>query len=426
MKTIKINHIAKTEGHLNFAGALVDGDFAEARIETEEGARLIEGILLNRKYYEAPVITARICGVCPIVHNLTSIKALEQALNIKATLEIVILRKILINAQWIHSHALHAFFLSFPDLIGLSDNFDFVKKYPKEAALALAVRDFGVRLAKSIGGRAIHPINSVIGGFNVEPEFDELAEIISQSDEILQKAEKMFNFISKKRPLKFERPANYVSLNNRGAEYAIYHGQICFSDNKQINSPENFLSDVEEIILPAERVKRIAHLGQPIMVGALARVNNNFAKLNPAAQAAWKTLKVKMPCYNSFYNVFAQAAEIIHNIEEINKLFAEYVRLRQKKNFRKKLKVLFKPNPGKGLAVMEAPRGILYHEYELDKQGNIIFCNIITPTAMFLANLEKDLQALLLKIKNAPDKKRDLLIKTLIRAYDPCISCATH
>ncbi|MFH0779597.1 MAG: Ni/Fe hydrogenase subunit alpha [Parcubacteria group bacterium] len=425
MKTIKIDHIGKTEGHMSFAGALVNGDFAEARIETEEGSRLIEGILLNRKYYEAPIITARICGVCPIVHNLTAIKALEQALNIEVTQEILTLRKILINAQWIHSHALHAFFLSFPDLIGISNDFDLVAKYPNESKLALDVRDYGVRLAKVIGGRTIHPINSVIGGFNIEPDFDELNKLISASGEVLSKAEKMFNFIIKQKLPKLERPTNYVTLNGK-SEYAIYDGKIYFSDGGQIVSPEKFLYDVEEIILPYEKVKRVSHLERAFLVGALARVNNNFDKLNQRAQASWKKLKVNLPCYNSFYNIFAQAVEIIHSIEEINKLFAKYENLRKKKDFRKKLKVSYKPNPGRGFAVMEAPRGILYHEYELDREGNILHCNIITPTAMFLANLEKDLQALLLKEKNTTDKKRDLLIKTLIRAYDPCISCATH
>src|SRR3989338_5570292 len=174
MKTIEINHIAKTEGHLSFVGALIDSDFAEARIETEEGARLIEGIMLGRKFFEAPIITARICGICPIVHNLTSIKAMEQALNIKITPEIIVLRKMLINAQWIHSHALHAFFLSFTDLVGISNNFDFVKKYPKEVETALELRDWGVQISRIIGGRTVHPINSVVGGFNVEPDFAEL------------------------------------------------------------------------------------------------------------------------------------------------------------------------------------------------------------------------------------------------------------
>lgn len=425
MKTIKINHIAKTEGHLSFVGALLDNDFAQARIETEEGIRLIEGILLNRKYYEAPIITSRICGVCPIVHNLTSIKALEQALNIKVSPEIILLRKLMEMAQIIHSHSLHAFFFSFPDVIGINNNFTLVKKYPRQSALAIEVRDWGVQLARIIGGRAVHPINSVIGGFNVEPDFSELKNLIEQKELILEKAEELLFFVAKYKLPKFARPTNYISLKMNG-EYAVYDGKIYFSDSGRYDRAETFLRDVVETVLPAEKVKRAQHLGRAFMVGALSRLNNNFAELNPRAQAAWSGLRIDLPCYNSFYNIIAQIVEIIHGVEEAGRLFLRYEALRVKKDFQKKLKIKFNPNPGRGYAVMEAPRGLLYHEYELDRDGNILHCNVITPTAMFLANLESDLAEFLPQIKSLSDKKQRDLIKMLIRAYDPCISCATH
>ncbi|NQT49273.1 Ni/Fe hydrogenase subunit alpha [Candidatus Kuenenbacteria bacterium] len=420
MKTIKINHIAKTEGHLSFVGAMLDNNFAQAHIETEEGARLIEGILLGRKYYEAPIITSRICGVCPIVHNLTSIKAMESALNVKVTPEIILLRKILENAQIIHSHAIHAYFFSFPDIIGVSNNFNLINKFPKESKIALEVRDWGVQLARIIGGRTVHPINSVIGGFNVEPDLKELDEFMAMKDEVLKKAAQIYNFVIKYKLPKFQRPTNYVSLKSN-SEYAVYDGKIYFSDNKSYDSAETFLRDVQEIVLPHEKVKRTQHLERAFMVGALARLNNSFDQLNPEAKKAWNKLKIKLPCYNSFYNILAQVVEIVNCIEELEKDYKLY-----KKISDKKLLVEVKPRSGKGYAVMEAPRGLLYHEYELNAQGNILHCNVITPTAMFLANLEKDLEQLLPQIKNYSDKKQKDLIKTLIRAYDPCISCATH
>ncbi len=425
MKTIKINHIAKTEGHMSFIGALIDGDFAEARLETQEGSRLIEGIMLNRKYFEAPVITARICGICPIVHNLTSIKALEMALNIKPTKEILTLRKMMINAQWIHSHSLHAFFLSFPDLVGISNNFNFIKKYPKQSKLALEVRDWGVELARVIGGRTVHPINSVVGGFNVEPDFEELYGLLAQKENVLIKAKQLFEFAIKQKLPNFENPTNYISLKSTG-EYSIYDGKTYLSDSKKYLKTELLLQDIEEQIIPYEKVKRVSHNKGTFMVGSLARINNSFEQLNPEAKKAWKKLKLKMPCYNPFYNLMAQIVEIIHSIEEMSKLFGQYQSLRKQTNFAKKLKVSFKPNPGKGYAVMEAPRGLLYHEYELDREGNMLHTNIIAPTTMFLANLEKDLGVLLPKLENLTSSQRLLLIKTLIRAYDPCISCATH
>jgi len=425
MKTIKINHLGKTEGHMSFVGALINNDFAEAHIETEEGARLIEGILSNRKYYEAPIITSRICGICPIVHNLTSIKALEKALNINVSEEIILLRKVLINAQFIHSHALHAFFLAFPDIVGISNNFDFVKKYPKECNLALEMRDFAVELCRIVGGRTVHPINSVVGGFNVEPDFSELENLMLKLPEALKKAEILFNFAAKQKLPEFVRPTNYVSLKTKN-EYAIYDGQVLFDDNNKLENPEKVLLDIRELIQPYEKVKRIQHLDRSIMVGALSRVNNNLKQLNPLAQKAWLKIQKERPCYNSFFNTYAQIVEIIHCFTEIERYFKQYQKMRSKPGFFGRLKIEFKSRAGRGCAVMEAPRGILYHEYELDKEGKIIYCNIISPTTIFLNNLENDLRDYLLQIMKLPQKKQVQLIKTLIRAYDPCISCATH
>jgi len=425
MKTIQINHIAKTEGHMSFLGALLEGDFAQARIETEEGARLLEGVLLNRAYFEAPIVTARICGVCPIVHNLCSIKALENALNVRPTKEIIVLRKMMLHGQWIHSHALHAFFLSFPDLVGISNNFNLVKKYSAESKLALNLRKWALDFCKVIGGRTTHPINSVVGGFNVQPDLMELESLMAQLPEMLDVAKKIFSFLAKQKLPEFENPWMFAALKN-GSEYPCYDGRIHLSDGNEFISPDMAMHEIEEKILPGEKVKRVFHNNQTIMTSSLARINTNYKKLNPAAKKAWASLNMKLPCYNPFYNIPAQATEILHSLEEIDTLFAIYKRLQAKDGFEKRLKVEFKPNPGKGSAVVEAPRGILYHHYELDKQGNIIQSNIIPPTTTFLANLENDLTAFLPTVAKVSPKKRELLIKTLIRAYDPCISCATH
>jgi len=425
MKTIQIHHIAKTEGHMGFVGALVSGDFARARIETEEGARLLEGVLFNRAYFEAPVVTARICGVCPIVHNLCSIKALENALRVKPTKEIIVLRKLLLHGQWIHSHALHAFFLSFPDLVGISNNIALVKKYGAESKLALELRKWALDFCKIIGGRTTHPVNSVVGGFNVAPDLAELELLIAQLPDMLQSAKKIFSFLTKHKLPKFENRWTFAALKN-GKEYSCYDGKIHFSDGNEYISPELAMHEIEERIIPGEKVKRVFHNEQTIMTSSIARINTNFSRLNPAAKKAWTSLKIKLPSYNAFHNIPAQATEILHSLEEIEKLFKEYRRMTVKKGFDKKLKVDFKLRAGKGSAILEAPRGILYHHYELDKQGNILNSDIIPPTTTFLANLEHDLTVFLPTVSKLPAKKRDLLIKTLIRAYDPCISCATH
>jgi len=420
MKTIKINHIAKTEGHMSFIGSLLEGDIAKAKLETEEGARLFEGMVIGRPYYQMPVIVSRICGVCPIVHNLASVKAIENAFGIKVTKETVLLRKILELAQIIHSHTLHMYFLSFPDLVGVSDNTDIVKKYPKQSKLALEVRDWAVQMAKLIGGRTVHPINSVTGGFNVLPDEENLGFYLKQIPKQIKLSVKLFDFLKNQKIPKFSNPSNYLALKVKN-EYAIYDGKVYFLDNKKTKDPRLFYSDVAEESLPYQAVKRAYHFDQPMMCGALARINCNFNQLNKVAKKNWNELRVKMPNYNPFHNILAQAAEVIHCYEECEKSISQYLRIKDKN-----VKAKFKVKEGRGIGVIEAPRGLLFHEYKFDKQGLMKECNILTPTSLFIANLEKDLEQYLPTLNNLTDEKRDLMIKTLIRAYDPCVSCATH
>jgi sulfhydrogenase subunit alpha len=421
MKTIKIDHIGKTEGHLGFEGALETGDMSQARIVTLEGARLMEGIILNRSYYDVPIITSRICGVCPIVHNLAAIKALEVALDVKPTHDIVLLRKIFNLGQMIHSHALHLFFLSFPDFIGISNNFDLIKKYPNEVKQALEARDWGVKLCDVIGGRATHPINSVVGGFKVEPDKKELRKLAESLDGALNLVMELFGFVKNlvKVP-EFNNPTNFISLKNN-QDYSEYDGDLYFSDTGKSIPAKDYAFDLQEISLPYEAVKRVEYEGRPFMVGALARVNNNFDKLTPLAKQAWESLNVKLPCYNTFYNTLAQAVEVVYCFEEIKKLLKQYLEINSPKLF-----VDFKPRAGKGVGAIEAPRGTLFHYYELNANGVVTHGNIITPTAQFLANLENDLKVFLPQITDLTEDKQKLMIKTLVRAYDPCISCATH
>jgi sulfhydrogenase subunit alpha len=324
-------------------------------------------------------------------------------------------------AQLIHSHALHVFFLSFPDFIGISNDFDLVKKYPTEAVAALHFRDWALKLCDTIGGRVTHPINSVVGGFNVPPDHEELQRALSELEPVVDQALKVVDFVKRKaRVPKFTNPTNFVTLKKAG-EYAHLDGDLFLSDTHEKVKVKDFISSFTELSLPYEAVKRVEHSGQTYFVGALARVNNNFDNLNPVAKSIWEKLKVDRPCYNSFYNLQAQAVEIVHAFEEIQKLLAQYLKIKNPK-----LLVNFKVNPGRGASVIEAPRGILFHYYELNKDGIVTHSNIVTPTAQFLANLEADLKEFLPTLTKYDEAKQKQLIKTLIRAYDPCISCATH
>lgn len=416
MKII-INHLAKMEGHASFIGALEEGNIARAKIITEEGVRLVEGCLKGKSIFDAHVITMRICGICPIVHNLTAIKAMENALNIKVSAQTTALRKLMELGQLVHSHAMHLFFLSLPDFFNNNDTRLLIKKYPKEAQIAIRLREFGNAINEAVGGRAIHPLNNWIGGFKVIPSQKSIEELRSKIKTALDDAIMLAKFFAKLKYPKFERQTEYLSLSNE-EEYAIYDGKIMTSNGFEY-SPLKFYQKVREVEEEGVAAKRALWFDAHFMVGSLARVNNHGNQLNLEAKKIWQKIHGQKKVYNPFYNILAQTVEVVHCVEEIGKKIED---LKLKDENQKEYKIL----AGQGIAATEAPRGILIHYYEINQNGRIERTNIITPTVMFLGNLEDDLTAYLPATKPMSDDVRRQKIKALIRAYDPCISCATH
>ena len=351
---IKIDHIDKIEGHAGFVAKIVNGDVEAAKIEIEQGKRLIEKLLIGRKYDEAPIISSRVCGICPTVHQITSIAAIENAFGVKPRPETIRWRRIMLYAQIVQSHGFHLFLLSMDKKI-------------------LPVRDFANRLLEIIGGRAVHPITPEVGGFKKIPEKKAIKRLMKDYDLVLKEAGKL-TFRFKNQP-KFYRLTAFKALDE------VYCG-------KEKTSEKN---------------------NKLFMLGALARVNLYSDKLNPKAK---KLLNLKLPCHNPFMNTYCQAIEIVHFLEEIGKEIKQ-IRFTDQK-------VKYKVKAGAGTAVCEAPRGTLYHSYVIDKNGFIKKADLLTPTAQFIPNLEADLK------KYVGRTRDEAKIRKLIRAYDPCITCAVR
>ncbi len=436
---IQINHIGKMEGHADFVAEILKGDVTSAKLMTTEGSRLIEGILVGRHFSEAPVITSRICGICPVVHKISSIKAIENAFKIKPSEQTIKLRRIMLLAQMIHSHALHLFFLSLPDFYNLENDFDFISRQPKEAESAIKLREWALKVIEVIGGRAIHPIACEIGGFKVLPKEEELKDLAKQREVLLKQALGLANLVMKIKYPKFSRPTTFISMTS-DKEYPFYSGDLKILEpilkkkakpEYRIISAKDFTKNIKEVEEPFRAAKSAELDGEPFMVGALARINNNSDKLNKLAKGLLRGLHWKLPQYNSFLNIPAQSIELVHCLEEICQLLEETAKtLKPEESWESKNRIIGGANPlgkeTKGADATEAPRGTLYHEYVIDKNGFIKSCTIITPTVSFLKNLEADIMEYLPGLMKMDPKKRSIKIRSLIRAYDPCISCATH
>lgn len=414
--TILINEINKTEGHAGFIGQLEDGEIKEARITVKEGARFIEGLLIGRKYTEAPWITSRICGICPTVHNLTSIKALEHAFKIKINEQNLILRKLLMLGQVIQSHMTHIYFLALGDFFNIKSDATLYKINPRRSQQAIALRDFGNLILEEIGGRNIHPTTTTIGGFRKLPLKSALNKIQLKLDRQIAIANDFFAFLNTLNFPQFQRLTPFVCLDFP-REYPFYQGKIKTSLGKKY-TPRGFLKTAQEIQeMEGDLVKKVQLKKSSYLVSALARLNLNHHKLNSEAERALKRSQIQLPCYNIFYNLLAQMIEVLHCLEETSKLLSN-LKLSDPGWEKYKLKA------GEGIAATEAPRGTLFHLYKIDQRGIIRACNIVTPTAQFLKNIELDLKEFLTEHSNLKRQKDN--IKMLIRAYDPCITCAVH
>ena len=416
---IKIDHIAKIEGHAGFVGHIVKGDVKKAQIEVQEGARLIESLLIGRNYEDVPVITSRICGICPVVHCITSIKALEKAFNIKPSEETILLRELLLAGQTIQSHVLHIFFLSATDFFKDRDGIDLAKEKPEIVKKVLRLRDFGNNIIKTIGGRSVHPITPKVGGWHKKPTKKDLEEIKKESRNALAYSKVLIDLISSLKMPVFERKTEYIAYSSTD-KYIGYDGEIRSSNGWSVKE-EKFKSEIEEYQEEDLVVKLTSHNGKSYATDALARLHLNSNKLHPKAKKVLASSVLKLPNYNPFYNTLAQSIEVMHLVEETQKNIEELESMHWKN-----LNTSFKVRSGEGAAILEAPRGILYHYYKTDNKGIITESDVITPTAQLLVNLNDDLKKYLPKIEKYNKEKREHEILKLVHAYDPCISCSVH
>ena len=409
------------EGHAGFMASVLNGDVKSAKLEVKEGARLIEGVLIGRHYKDMPIIAQRICGICPVVHNLTAIKSVEKAMGIQVTEETTLLRKLLEWGQVIHSHGLHLFFLSLADLLNIDNDLKLIKKYPEETKKAVKIREYGMDIVRVIGGRVIHPLTNEIGGFKKVPTNDEIKKLIAKSEEVIKMAEELGAFFAKFKTPEFERETEYICLDN-GKDYSIYDGDI--KSNKGLHIPvDKFENNFNELHRPREIVKRVESDGKTsYMVGAIARVNNNKSRLHVRAEEYLDSLGYKFPDYNPFHNIMYQMVEVIHAFEDSTRI----LKILEQRQIENALTKKYEVRGGTAAVAMEAPRGTLYYHVDIDEKGYMKNVNIITPTAQMLSNMEDDIAEYLPNVMDLPEKERTQKLRSFIRAYDPCISCSVH
>ncbi len=422
-KGFTLEELTKLEGHAKLNVDMKGGKVNKVWLEVYEASRYFEAMLLGRDYREAPSITQRICGICSVVHTLTSIKAVEDAFGITPSQQTLDLRKLLLYASTIHSHTAHLFFFALPDYLGFSDVIELSQKKHEHIHLALDLQQLASDIVKLVGGRALHPVTPVIGGFTSVPDKAKIGAIRKNLEAMKKLAKKTAEIFAPLKLPALDIKAPQLCLK-KANEYALYDGTITSSDGSFFRGGD-YKKHIKETIRPYSNSKHSSFQGGSYMTGALPRLNSNWRYLSDDAGsilAAAGKAGMKPPIYNPFANNFAQAVEMVHFTDEALHLTEKYAKGMRGEKF----EALPKKTDSEGVGVCEAPRGLLLHNYGIGSDGKIRYANVITPTSQNAARMEDDIAAFLPSILKKPGAEVKLLLEMLIRAYDPCFSCSSH
>lgn len=423
MSTININvkHMTRIEGHGNIVVNAKEGKVEKVQWQVPEAPRFFEAMVRGRKYDDIQTIVSRICGICSISHSLVATKAVEDAMDIKVSEQTDMLRLLMHFSEQLQSHVLHVGYLVAPDLFGAPSVVPMVATAPDAVKTIIGVHRVANQMSELLAGRVTHPITIIPGGFSqvpTEKQLRDLQDLLKAQVAPLVTIVEVVLSVAANLPA-FERDTEYVSLKQDGV-YTFYHGDIASTDGttKPVSQWE---SVANEYVVEQSTAKWAKWNRDAYAVGALARFNNNAEFISPLGKKVAEMFGLKKGCCSPFMNNVAQLAECAHVVEEsialIDKLLTKGV---------KPEKVSVTTKAGKGSAAVEAPRGILFHSYEFDKDGICLGGNLCIPTNQNHANIQKDFEKF---VPEFMDQGEDALrqgLEMLVRSYDPCVSCSTH
>jgi len=420
---VRVEYVTRVEGHGHIVAQVRDGELVECRMEIPESPRFFEAMLRGRSWTDTMFLTTRICGICACGHGTASLKATEDAMGLELTPQALTLRKIVLYAEQLQSHWLHTYFLVAPDFFGVPSVIPLAATHTDVVLRAMRLKKLANYICEVLVGRHVHPISMVPGGYMKLPSTKALQalrdHVASHEPDVTATTDL---FATLQAP-ELVRQTEYESLTDPG-EYAFYGGDLMTSDGDRVDV-HDYKKIIHEFLVRHSSAKHVKNRRSSLMVGALARFNNNHKQLHPKAQAAAKALGLQAPCFNPFHNNTAQLVEAVHCFYETLRLMDELIGagIRDEKPPMK-----WTGKAGVGVGITEVPRGTLVHQYEYDARGICTGANLVIPTNQNFANIEDDFRTYiprLMKEGKTQDQIRHAL-EMLVRAYDPCISCSVH
>lgn len=416
-RTIVYEYISRVEGEGSLEVTVSGGEVIDAKLKIFEAPRFFEAFLRGRKALELPELTSRICGICPIAHVITAAKAVENALEVSLDENTIALRKALALSGIMQSHALHVYFLAAPDFLGYPSSIAASKDLSDVVRRGFRLKRVANMVSEYIGGRAVHPVTLTVGGFIKPPPAERLEKVVNALENALEDALETVKLVSGFNYPEFEPNHVNVALSS-GNGYAVTEGFAKTSSGEYFES-RDYRRYVSEEQVPYSNTKRSVFKNNGAFeVGPVSRFNLNYESLCDRAKEAAEKAGLKPPVRNPFKSTVVRAVEIVQAIEEMRSILGKGVSVPppRKTRFRQ----------SSGSALTEAPRGLLYHSYSIDRDGNVLNADIVTPTAQNSWRIERDVFELVPSVAHLDDDSLRRLLGMLVRAYDPCISCSVH
>ena len=413
-----MDYLARVEGEGALLVKITGGEVTDVQLRIFEPPRFFEAFLRGRSFEEAPDLTARICGICPVAYQMSASQAIEQACGVRVDGQLRALRRLLYCGEWIESHALHVYMLHAPDFLGYPDAIQMAKDHPAVVQRGLQLKKVGNELMRVIGGREIHPINVRVGGFYHAPSAADLAPLAERLKWARDAALETVGWVATFPFPELEADYLFVALRHP-TEYPITEGRIVSNRGLDIEVADYERHFEEEHVERSNALHAVMKGRGAYLVGPLARYSLNFDRLSPLAQEAARGAGLGPVCRNPFHSIIVRSVETLYACEEALRIVEAYEPPPASA-------VEVRPKAGTGCGATEAPRGLLYHRYQLDGAGTIVGARIVPPTSQNQKTIEDDLRRVVTAHLDLGEDALKWQCEQAVRNHDPCISCATH
>jgi sulfhydrogenase subunit alpha len=417
-RTITVDYLARVEGEGSLLVRLKNGAVTDVNLKIFEPPRFFEAFLRGRDFGEAPDLTSRICGICPIAYQMSAVHAMEDACGVRVDGSLRALRRLIYCGEWMESHALHIYLLHAPDFLGYESAIQMAKDHAAIVQRGLQLKKVGNEIIALLGGRAVHPVNVRVGGFYRAPSRSELAPLAERLRWAREAALETVRWTATLPFPDFEQDYEFVALRHP-EEYPFNEGRIVSNRGLDISAREFDEHVTEEQVAHSNALHSVLKERGAYFTGPMARYSLNFDKLSPLAQNAARQAGLGPVCRNPFRSIIVRAVEVLWACDEALRIIDNY-----EPPDAPALEVT--PQAATGYGATEAPRGLLYHRYRLDEQGRILDAKIVPPTSQNQKTIENDLRRFVTDRVDLPDDKLTWQCEQAVRNYDPCISCATH